>query len=254
MSSDRRAYMCIYGMEGPGGYQLFGAPSRSGTPIARPTPSRGPALAAALLRPDPLLPSQRRRTGRMAARPFPKWPSRFRSGVEESTFRARRFTALFSLTMRIASAAFRSTRQAAFDTEARGVGLPRASSTGSVDLLAEMPGTRLRPSNIPRRRRPDRGTLRRKACGNCWFGPARAKWRQGEVIFGDRVDERWNAARKSPASGTIAALYITERQSLQPSAPMLGPEKKIAMPRPNASLPGAIASRRGGPAKQRRWR
>ena len=53
------AYMCIYGMEGPGGYQLFGRTIQvwncwRTTPAFKP----GSSLAAALLRPDPLLPGR----------------------------------------------------------------------------------------------------------------------------------------------------------------------------------------------------
>ena len=61
------AYLCIYGMEGPGGYQLVGRTMQVWNSWrAAPTPSRRQAVAAALLRPDPLLPGERRRTARGA--------------------------------------------------------------------------------------------------------------------------------------------------------------------------------------------
>ena len=54
------AYLCIYGMEGPGGYQFVGRTVQMWNHIAQTAPSSaGAALAAALLRPDPLLSRQR---------------------------------------------------------------------------------------------------------------------------------------------------------------------------------------------------
>ena len=64
-SASAAPIMCVYGMEGPGGYQFVGRRCRCGTPS-----TRSPALAAALLRPDPLLPSQRRRNCWKFARSF----------------------------------------------------------------------------------------------------------------------------------------------------------------------------------------
>ena len=63
------AYLCIYGMEGPGGYQFVGrtVPVWSTYGRARHTTARG-AVAAALLRPDPLVPGRRRRAARPARR------------------------------------------------------------------------------------------------------------------------------------------------------------------------------------------
>ncbi len=55
------AYLCVYGMEGPGGYQFVGPHLPDVEHLSRDHGIRaGAALAAALLRPDPLLPGQRR--------------------------------------------------------------------------------------------------------------------------------------------------------------------------------------------------
>ncbi len=71
------AYLCIYGMEGPGGYQFVGrtVPVWSTYGRARRTTAAG-AMAAALLRPHPVVPGRRggaaraaRRRQRRAARP-----------------------------------------------------------------------------------------------------------------------------------------------------------------------------------------
>ncbi len=49
------AYMCVYGMEGPGGYQFVGR-----EPLPRSRRVRWQTLVAAVFRPDPFLPGQRR--------------------------------------------------------------------------------------------------------------------------------------------------------------------------------------------------
>ena len=51
------AYLCVYGMEGPGGYQFVGrtVPDVEHAIAQTDDFSRGQALAAALLRPDPFL-------------------------------------------------------------------------------------------------------------------------------------------------------------------------------------------------------
>jgi urea carboxylase len=110
------AYMCVYGMEGPGGYQFVGRTVqmwnrwRDGD---RGTAAVRQALAAALLRPDPLLPGQRRGA---AANPqgLPARPPKLR--IEEGVFRLadyRRFLADEAAPI----AAFKARQQAAFEAE-----------------------------------------------------------------------------------------------------------------------------------------
>ena len=62
------AYLCIYGMEGPGGYQFVGRTVQVWNRHRRSASSRPAAVAAALLRPDPLLPGGRRGAARPARR------------------------------------------------------------------------------------------------------------------------------------------------------------------------------------------
>ena len=66
------AYLCVYGMEGPGGYQFVGRTVQMWNRF-RQTPDfhRRQALAAALLRPDPLLSGLGRRTAAAAGRISP---------------------------------------------------------------------------------------------------------------------------------------------------------------------------------------
>ena len=60
------AYLCVYGMEGPGGYQFVGRTLQ----MWNTYPTRIAAVAAALLRSDPILPGERRRSCWKSARTF----------------------------------------------------------------------------------------------------------------------------------------------------------------------------------------
>ena len=81
------AYLCIYGMEGPGGYQFVGRTTQvwnhchpGNAAVVR---ARNP-LAAAVLRPDQLLPGQRRTS---CCTCVPRWPpgaARWRSTTASS--------------------------------------------------------------------------------------------------------------------------------------------------------------------------
>ena len=55
------AYLCVYGMEGPGGYQFVGRTVQMWNRWRRPGLHRRQALAAALLRPDPFLSGEPRK-------------------------------------------------------------------------------------------------------------------------------------------------------------------------------------------------
>jgi urea carboxylase len=85
------AYMCVYGMEGPGGYQFVGRTVQMwnrwhhGSPAHRAVRG-GQALAAALFRPDPLLPGER---GELLQHP-PRLPAgRYPLRIEEGHFSLR---------------------------------------------------------------------------------------------------------------------------------------------------------------------
>ncbi len=65
------AYLCVYGMEGPGGYQLFGRTCQMWNTYRTTDGVRaGQAVAAALLRPDPVLSGVGRRAARRSATAF----------------------------------------------------------------------------------------------------------------------------------------------------------------------------------------
>ena len=63
------AYLCVYGMEGPGGYQFVGRTCQMWNRFHETRRlHRRQALAAALLRSDPLLPGGRARAARLPRR------------------------------------------------------------------------------------------------------------------------------------------------------------------------------------------
>ena len=100
------AYLCIYGMEGPGGYQFVGR-----TVQVWNRDRRGPhfdrAVAAAAVRPAALPPGRRRRAARPAGRSRP--PGGWRSRIETTTFRLADHRALPRRARRDEIDAFRAT-------------------------------------------------------------------------------------------------------------------------------------------------
>ena len=109
------AYLCIYGMEGPGGYQFVGRTVQVWNRYrTRPVRVRGP-VAAALLRPDPLVPGRGRRAARPARRPRGRAArSRHRP---TATFRLADHHRVLPSARPTSIAAFRAAPDAAFAAE-----------------------------------------------------------------------------------------------------------------------------------------
>jgi urea carboxylase len=119
------AYMCIYGMEGPGGYQLFGRTIQVWNPPPDRCLHRRQTLAAAVLRPDPLYP--------VSAEELVEWRRDFPTGrrsirIEQSEFRLADYRAFWLKTRK----ALPNSRPAARPPSTRNAptGNARASSTG----------------------------------------------------------------------------------------------------------------------------
>ena len=209
------AYMCIYGMEGPGGYQLFGR-----TIQVWNTHRQTDAFVDG--RPWLLRFFDQIRFFKVSAEELAEWRRDFPNGrrsiaVEESEFRLADYRA-FLAENAASIAAFEKLRQAAFDEERaewqRSGEFDRVSdletgSAGTVETVAiEVPeGADL---------------IEAPFGGSVWklLVAAGDTVEAGEVIA---VIEamKMECPFESPASGTIAALYMQERQSLQPGAPML---------------------------------
>jgi urea carboxylase len=109
------AYMCVYGMEGPGGYQFVG---RTLQMWNRWRPDRRlhrrQAVAIALLRPGALLPGERGRTMLKIREDFPL--GRYQLKVEETTFSLREYNQ-FLADNSASITAFKTRQQASFDAE-----------------------------------------------------------------------------------------------------------------------------------------
>ncbi|MCR9180032.1 MAG: urea carboxylase [Erythrobacteraceae bacterium] len=208
------AYMCIYGMEGPGGYQLFGRTIQVWN-THRQTDAFTDGKPWLLRFFDQI------RFYPVSAEELADWRRDFPNGrrsirVEDSTFRLADYRA-FLAENADSITAFETTRQAAFDAE-RAAWQASGEFDRVSDLLAEDAPLEAAAIDIPE------GTdlIEAPFGGSVWkllVGPG------DEVEAGDVIAVieamKMECPFESPTSGTIAALYITERQSLQPGAPML---------------------------------
>ena len=209
------AYMCIYGMEGPGGYQLFGRTIQVWN-THRQTDVFVDGKPWLLRFFDQI------RFFPVSAEELAEWRRDFPAGrrsirIEESTFRLADYRA-FLADNAASIAAFETTRQSAFDAE-RAAWQASGEFDRVTDLLAEdVPGSKAAAIELPE------GTdlIEAPFGGSVWkllVAPGDTV-EAGDVIA-DIEAMKMECPLESPASGTIAALYITERQSLQPGTPML---------------------------------
>ncbi len=209
------AYMCIYGMEGPGGYQLFGR-----TIQVWNTHRQTDAFIEG--KPWLLRFFDQIRFFKVSAEELADWRRDFPTGrrsieVEHSEFRLADYRA-FLAENAASITAFETQRQAAFDEERaewqrrgefdRVSALAEDGDAGAADAVAiEVPaGTDL---------------IEAPFGGSVWkllVSPG-DQVQAGDVIA---VIEamKMEFPLESPGAGTIAALYMQERQSLQPGAPI----------------------------------
>jgi urea carboxylase len=209
------AYMCIYGMEGPGGYQLFGRTIQVWN-THRQTEAFTDGKPWLLRFFDQI------RFFPVSAEELAEWRRDFPAGrrairVEHSEFRLADYRAFLAENAE-SIAAFEASRQAAFDAE-RAAWQASGEFDRVTDLLAEDAGV----GEVDAIELPE-GTdlIEAPFGGSVWkllVAPG------DEVAAGDVIAVieamKMECPLESPASGTIAALYIAERQSLQPGTPML---------------------------------
>jgi len=210
------AYMCIYGMEGPGGYQLFGR-----TIQVWNTHRQTDAFIEG--KPWLLRFFDQIRFFKVTADELAEWRRDFPNGrrsiqIEQSEFRLTDYRDFLAQNAE-AITAFEAQRQAAFDEERaewqqsgefdRITDLADESEAGAADTAAiEVPeGADL---------------IEAPFGGSVW----KLMVAPGDTVEAGDVIAVIEAMKmecpfESPASGTIAALYMQERQSLQPGAPML---------------------------------
>ncbi|MDF0544256.1 urea carboxylase [Sphingobium sp. H39-3-25] len=209
------AYMCIYGMEGPGGYQLFGR-----TIQVWNTHRQTDAFVDG--KPWLLRFFDQIRFFKVSADELTDWRRDFPSGrrsihVEQSEFRLADYRAFLSENAEAISA-FEAQRQAAFDEE-------RAEwqRNGEFDRVTDLTegadaGAAVAAIDVPE----GADLIEAPFGGSVWkllVAPGDTV-KTGDIIA---VIEamKMECPLESPGSGTIAALYMQEKQSLQPGSPML---------------------------------
>jgi urea carboxylase len=209
------AYMCIYGMEGPGGYQLFGR-----TIQVWNTHRQTDAFVGG--KPWLLRFFDQIRFFPVSAEELAEWRRDFPHGrrsieIEETTFRLADYRA-FLADNAASIAAFEATREAAFDAE-------RAAweASGEFDRVSELLGADSGAGEAAAVEVPEGADLIEAPFGgSVWkllVAPGDTV-AEGEVIA---VIEamKMECPFEAPANGTVEAVYIAESQSLQPGAPML---------------------------------
>lgn len=207
------AYMCIYGMEGPGGYQLFGRTIQVWN-THRQTDVFVDGKPWLLRFFDQI------RFYPVSAEELAEWRRDFPSGrrsprIEESEFRLADYRA-FLAEQAASIAEFQAKRQAAFDEE-RADWQRRGEFDRATDLAdADAPA----PAAIEVPEGAD--IIEAPFGGSVWkllVAPG------DEVKAGDTIAVieamKMECPVESPGSGIVAALYMQERQSLQPGQPML---------------------------------
>jgi len=212
------AYMCIYGMEGPGGYQLFGRTIQVWNTYRQTDAfvEGKPWLLRFFdqIRFYPVSPDE-----------LAEWRREFPNGrrsirVEPSEFRLADYRA-FLAEHGESIATFEQSRQAAFDEE-------RAEwqRRGEFDRVTEAGDTdagQASPIEVP-----DGAHLVEAPYGGV---VSRLLVSPGdEIAIGDPIAVieamKMEASVESPGAGTIAALYVQEGKSLQPGTPLLALVKR----------------------------
>ena len=210
------AYMCIYGMEGPGGYQLFGRTIQVWNTYRQTDVFKDG-------KPWLLRFFDQIRFFEVSAEELEEWRRDFPAGrrsieVEHSEFRLADYRAFLSENAQ-SIAAFEETRQAAFDAE-RG----EWERNGEFDRLSELAddigGAAL---DAPAVDVPEGAEVVESPFGGYIWKLLVAEG--DEVEKGDTVAVieamKMECPLESPAAGTISSLYIEERQPIEPGAPLM---------------------------------
>ncbi|WP_321326041.1 urea carboxylase [uncultured Parasphingorhabdus sp.] len=214
------AYMCIYGMEGPGGYQLFGRTIQVWNTY-RQTDAFVDGKPWLLRFFDQI------RFFSVSPEELVEWRRDFPNGrrsirIEESEFRLADHRAFLADNAESIEA-FEATRQSAFEAER--AQWQQDGEFDRVTQLTEDPA--LGAAADPAIELPE-GTdlIEAPFGGSVW----KLMVAEGDTVkAGDVIAVieamKMESPLESPDNGTIAALYINERQSLEPGAPMLALRK-----------------------------
>jgi urea carboxylase len=210
------AYMCIYGMEGPGGYQLFGRTIQIWN-THRQTDAFVDGKPWLLRFFDQI------RFFKVSAEELADWRRDFPSGrrsirIEQSEFRLADYRAFLAANA-ASITTFETLRKAAFDTER--AEWQRSGEFDRVTALADSPETRALAHaaiEIP----AGAELIEAPLGGSVW----KLLVAPGDIVeAGDVIGiieaMKMECPIESPLSGTIVALYIRERQALHPGDPLL---------------------------------
>ncbi|MET0249749.1 MAG: urea carboxylase [Sphingobium sp.] len=212
------AYMCIYGMEGPGGYQLFGR-----TIQVWNTHRQTDAFVDG--KPWLLRFFDQIRFYPVSADELMEWRRDFPTGrrsirIEESEFRLADYRAFLSDNT-ASIAAFETQRQAAFDEERSE--WQRNGEFDRLSDLAEKDAPEPEAIEIPE----GASLVETPFGGSIWKLLVNIG---DEVKVGDTIAiieaMKMECAVQSTSAGTVAALYVKERQALQPGVPMMALREK----------------------------
>jgi len=207
------AYMCIYGMEGPGGYQLFGR-----TIQVWNTHRQTDVFVEG--KPWLLRFFDQIRFYPVSAEELAEWRRDFPSGrrsirIEPSEFRLADYRA-FLAENADAIAAFEAHRQDAFDEER--AEWQRSGEFDRITSLTEADAAEPDVIDVPE----GADLVETPFGGSIWKLLVAVG---DEVKAGDTIAVieamKMECAVQSPITGTVAAIYVQERQALQPGAPVL---------------------------------
>jgi urea carboxylase len=216
------AYMCIYGMEGPGGYQLFGRTIQVWNTYRQTNAFTGG-------RPWLLRFFDQIRFFPVSHEELTEWRRDFPLGrreiaIEEETFRLsdyRRFLADNADSID----AFQAQRQAAFDAER--ADWERKGEFDRVAALTEDAAAEVATAAIEV---PDGADLIEAPLGgNVW----KVKVKPGDRVAKGDVIAIIEAMKTecdvdTPVSGVVRQVYVAEKQAVSPGAPMIAIEPEAA--------------------------
>jgi urea carboxylase len=212
------AYMCIYGMEGPGGYQLFGRTIQIWNSWRQTQAFRDG-------KPWLLRFFDRIRFFPVSHEELSDWRRDFPLGrrniqIEEGTFRLAEYRAFLADNAE-SIAAFQAQRQAAFDAE-------RADwqARGEFDRLAELESEDSAAGAVTEIEIPEGCELVEAPFGG-------VVWKL-EIAEGSRVEAgqtvaiieamKMESPVPSPLGGKVRRIYVSERQQVTPGAPLFALE------------------------------
>ena len=208
------AYLCIYGMEGPGGYQLFGRTVQVWNSYPRSVEFREHPWLLRFFDQIRFFPvSHAELADWRRDFPYGRRPLR----IETETFRLSDYRRFLNAEQ-AGIEAFQTKRQAAFDAE-REAWARRSESVSNLSLPEAVP--------IPDATVIPQGAelIEAPLGGNVW----RIKVRQGDRVEKGTVIAAIEAMKTecsvpSPSGGVVRAIYIQEGQAIAPGMPLIAVE------------------------------